>query len=308
MTTANFSYQSADGKTKTGELQLEHYALAERHNMRVSALVNERYADADPRFGTAFEQGARSLGIFTKGDPRYGIVPSTVREVLTGECMSKMSAIQLASSPSGGGTIVSPSNPVGGSTPASRLFFPETVMALTDMTLRSNYSREMQVFSGMLASDESIASEVYTQPVVDSTAPEGIRRAPVAQNSLVKNMVSITSSQTSKSILTEAVGLQISEQAQAHATIDLVGIIVARQFEAELKAKLWEDISRIVSGNLDAQQAAMTPVAGSTIDSGMTGGAITQAGWLKMLWDPTRKLQIDSMIMTMNDRAGRADE
>jgi hypothetical protein len=301
MTTANFSYIASDGSYKSGELRLEHYGIAEKHHMRVGQLINKVYPDAHPDFGTAFEQGARSLGIFTKGDPRLGIVPTTVRDIMTGECMENRGAIQLASSPSGGGTIVSPNNPIGGSTPASRVFFPEVVMQMTDMTLRSNYSREMQVFKGMLAMDDTIASEVYTQPVIDTSAPEGVRRTPWAQNTLPRNMVSISSSQTSKSIATEGVGLQISLQAQAHATVDMVGIIVARQFEAELKAKLWEDIASIVSGNLDAGQAAMTPVAGTTYDSAMTGGVITQKGWLKMLWDPQRKLQIDSLIMTMDD-------
>lgn len=304
MAAANFTYISTDGSFKEGELKLEHYALAEKHHMRVGQLVNKMYPDAHPGYGTAFEQGARSLGIFTKGDPKLGIVPTTIRDIMTGECMENRGAIQLATSansPSGGGTIVSPKSPRGESTPASRVFFPEVVLSMTDMTLRSNYSREMQIFEGMLAMDETIASEVYTSPVIDSSAPEGIRRSPWAQNTLPRQMVSISTSQTSKAIATEGVGLQISFQAQAHATIDMVGIIVARQFEAEMKAKLWEDISTIVSGNIDAGQTAMTPVLGSTYDSGMTGGVITQAGWLKMLWDPSRKLQIDSMMMTMSD-------
>ena len=301
MTTANFSYISSDGSFKEGELKLEHYGLAEKHHMRVGQLINKIYPDAHPEFGTAFEQGARSLGIFTKGDPKLGIVPTTIRDIMTGECMENRGVIQLASSPSGGGTIVSPNNPIGGSTPASRVFFPEVIMQMTDMTLRSNYSREMQIFHGMLAMDDTIASEVYTQPVIDISAPGGVRRSPWSQNTLPRNMVSITTSQTSKAIATEGVGLQISMQAQAHATVDMVGIIVSRQFEEELKAKLWEDIASVVSGNVDAGQAAMTPVAGTTYDTAFTGGVITQKGWLKMLWDPTRKLHIDSMIMTMDD-------
>lgn len=301
MAIAPFSYIGSEGRTKTGELKLEHYALAERHNIKTSQLINEVYADADPRYGSAFDQGARSLGIYTKGDPKYGITPTTLRDIMTGECMTRQSAVQMASSPSGGGTIVSPGGPVGSSTPASRVFFPEVVMAAMDEVLKSDYSQEMAIFNSMLASDESIASEVFTQPLINTTAPEGVRSMPMAQNSLPRNMVGITASQTSKAIATTSVGLQISDQALQHATVDLVAIILASQLEGEAKARLWEDLAAIVAGNVDAGQAALTPVAGTVYDSAMTGGVVTQKGWMKMLRDPSRKISIDSIICAMDD-------
>lgn len=301
MATAPFSYIGSEGRTKTGELKLEHYALAERHNIKVSQLINEVYADAKPEYGSAFEQGARSLGIFTKGDPKYGIVPTTLRDIMTGECMTRMSAVQMASSPSGGGTIVSPMNPIGSSTPASRVFFPEVVMAAMDEVLTSDYSQEMAIFNSMLASDESIASEVFTQPLINTSAPESVRSMPIAQNSLPRNMVSITASQTSKAIATTSVGLQVSDQALQHATVDLVAIILASQLEGEAKARLWEDLAAVVAGNVDAGQAALTPVAGTTYDSAMTGGVVTQKGWMKLLRDPSRKISIDSIMCSMDD-------
>jgi hypothetical protein len=301
MATAQFSYIGPEGRAKTGEFKLEHYALAERHNIHASQLINEVYSDADPRYGSAFEQGYRSLGIFPKGDKKYGITPTTIRDILTGECMQKASAVQMASSPSGGGTIVSPMSPIGTSTPASRVFFPEVIMAMIEETLSSDYSPEMAIFNSMLASDEGIASEVFTQPLINTTAPEGIRSMPMSQNALPRNMVSITASQTSKAITTNSVGLQISDQATQHATIDLVAIILASQMEGEAKAKLWEDLAAIVAGNTDAGQAALTPVAGTTYDSAMTGGVVTQKGWMKLLHDPSRKISIDSIMCTIDD-------
>jgi hypothetical protein len=301
MTTANFSYIDSQGRTKSGELKLEHYALAERHHIKTSQLINEVYADADPRFGSAFEQGARSLGIFTKGDPKYGITPTTIRDIVTGECMARQSAVQLATSPSGGGTIVSPMNPIGSSTPASRVFFPEVIMSMMEETLKSDYSPEMAIFNSMLASDESIASEVFTQPVINTTAPESVRSMPISQNALPRNMVSITASQTSKAIATTSVGLQIADQAMQHATVDLVAIILAAQMEGEMKAKLWEDLAAVVAGNVDAGQSALTPIAGTTYDSNMTGGVVTQKGWMKMLHDPSRTISIDSIICALDD-------
>jgi hypothetical protein len=191
--------------------------------------------------------------------------------------------------------------PVGSSTPASRVFYPEVIMTMMEETLKSDYSPEMAIFNSMLASDESIASEVFTQPVINTTAPESVRSMPISQNALPRNMVSITASQTSKAITTTSVGLQLSDQSLQHATVDLVAIILAAQMEGEMKAKLWEDLAAIVAGNADAGQAALTPVAGTAYDSAMTGGVVTQKGWMKMLHDPSRAISIDSIICTLDD-------
>lgn len=302
MAEAQFSYFSAStGKPATGVLRLEDYQLAERHGMRVSELVNAKYPDADPRFGTAFQQGMRSLGIFTKGDKEHGITKSTVRDVLTGECTQKLSAVQLASSPYPGGSIVSPNSPVGSSTPASRVFMPEVVMDIMVENLMSDYGPEMQALNGMLAMTDSIQSEIFTDVKINTSAPEAVKALPIAQNSLPRSMVSITSSQTSYAIQTMSVGLQISDQATANATIDLVGIILASQAEGQRKAKLWEDIASIVSGNTDTGHAALSVTDGTAFDSGMTGGVITHTGWLKMLNDPSRTVSYDSMMMTLDD-------
>lgn len=298
----NFSYIGAEGKAKTGELRLEDYALADRYNLKVSQLLNEKYSDADPRFGTAFQQGARSLGIYTKPDPKYGILPTTVKDILSGECMHRMSAVQMASSPSGGGIIVSPGGNQGpNSTPASRLWFPETVMDLAMENLRGDWSQEMSTFNSMLAMDQTIATEMFVQPYINTSAPEAVRSAPIGQNALPKNMISLTSSQTAKTITTNSIGLSISDQAMANTTIDLVGIIVASQMYGENLASLWENLSSIVAGNIDAGTTAMTPVDGTVYDSDMTGGVITHKGFLKMLNRPDRAMQYDCIIGTLDD-------
>jgi hypothetical protein len=178
---------------------------------------------------------------------------------------------------------------------------PEVIMAMMEETLKSDYSPEMAIFNSMLASDESIGSEIFTQPVINTTAPESVRSMPISQNALPRNMVSITSSQTSKAITTTSVGLQVSDQAMQHATVDLVAIILAAQMEGEMKARLWEDLAAIVAGNTDAGQAALTPIAGTVYDSAMTGGVVTQTGWMKMLHDPSRAISIDSIICALSD-------
>ena len=114
---AEFKYRDSSGNIQTGYMTLDDYRLASQNNMTASSIVNARHADADPNFGSAFEQGMKYLGIFPKGDRKYGIMPTTIRQIIDGTCSQQLSGFQLA----GGATIVSPKGHVGGSTPASRI-------------------------------------------------------------------------------------------------------------------------------------------------------------------------------------------
>jgi hypothetical protein len=293
-----FNYRDSSGNIKEGYMDLNDYRLAAEHNMKASALVNARHSDADRNFGSAFEQGMRYLGIFPKGDPAYGVQKTTIKQILDGTCMQMASGFQLA-----GGMIVSPKAPVGGSTPATRLFFPEIVLNFIEEELRADYGLEESAWNRMFAMNTSIQSEVWTQPLIKTTAPGEQDMRPIAQNTLPTNMVSITASQYSQALGAISIGLQISEQAQRDATVDLVGIIVREQAMGQRMRHLWRDLGRVVTGNPDAsdnalaQQGPLTPVVfKDTFDPTAPEGSITHAGYIKMLWDPSRIYNWNMMI------------
>lgn len=302
MSVAEFYYRSVDGDYKKGSLSLSDYELAERHSMRTSALINKKYPDADARFGTAFKQGMASLGIFPKAISDLGINATPLRDIATGECMNQRGAIELATtggSATVGNTIGAPSVPVGQSTPASRVFLPEVIMELVNEKLTEDFNPEIALFNRMIAMDTQIQSEIYTRPRIDVTAPREHANRPIAQNTLPRNMVSITTSQVSYAIPTVSVGLQISDQAMANATIDLVSTIMAQQTEAERFRNLWRDVGQVLSGNPDAGESALPVVNFTTFDSAAADGEITQTGWLNCLYDPTRRVNYDGIITTL---------
>ena len=280
---ATFKYRDSSGNIKEGYMTLDDYRLAADHNMRTAAVVNARHSDADPNFGSAFEQGCKYLGIFPKGDRKYGIMPTTIKHILDGTCTQQMSGFQLA-----GGTIVSPKGPIGGSTPASRLFFPEIVLGFIEEELQADYGVEEAAFNQMFAMNNAITSEVWTQPVINTTAPQAQDMRPIGQNQLPTNMVSITASQSSKALGAISIGLQMSEQAMRDATIDMVAIIVREQAMGQRMRHLWRDLNAIVVGNADAGESAITPTDFTDYDANAGAGEITHTGYLHMLWDPTR--------------------
>lgn len=294
---AEFKYVSDSGTVKTGEIQLADYALAQRFGMSLAGMVNKKYPDADPRYGSAFQQGQKSVGIYVKPDTGRGIMASTVQDIMDGNVADIQS--QMVGEGLRGTGIVSGSRQ--GDTPASRIFFPETVMQLMNEKLTEDYTEELRIWSNMVSATEVIASEQFTQPQIDVTAPRSERSTPIAQNTLPRNLISITSSQYTKSIITNSIGLQISEQAQARASVDLVTTILTQQSQGERFARLWEDIGYIFNGNVDAAQAALSTKAATDYDAAATGGVMTQKAWLLALYDPTRKVSYDSIICGINE-------
>lgn len=292
MALAKFNYATESG-IREGEFALEDYRKAAAHNMSASQYLAAKYSDADPQFGTVFEQALESLGVHLKDDLKRGIRATTVAEMLDG------TATQLAGETLvKGGIIVSPS--AQGTTPSTRVFFPETVLQIMNSKLIEDYSTEMAMFARMISGTETISTEQFTQPQIDVTAPRSERSRPISQNALPKTMVSITTSQYSKSVATNSIGLQISDQATQKSSIDLVGTIMAQQASGERFAKLWEDISEIVAGNTDAGQSALSATDLSSYDSNAGNGVITQLAWLKALYQPDRKVSYDSCITTLD--------
>ena len=304
---AEFKYRDSSGNIQTGYMTLEDYRLASDHNMRAAAVVNARHSDADPNFGSAFEQGMKYLGIFPKGDRKYGIMPTTIKAIMDGTCTQQLSGFQLA----GGATIVSPKGPIDGSTPASRLFFPEVVLGLVSSELEADYGAEETAWNSMIAVSSSITSEVWTQPVINTTAPQAQDMRPIGQNQMPANMVSITAAQTSKALGAISIGLQISDQAMRDASLDLVSIIVREQAMGQRMRNLWRNLNTVITGNSDAGETAITPTDFTDYDSTAGAGEITHSGYLKMLWSPDRIYSFDVMYgplesyLAIEKRTGR---
>ncbi len=296
MSVAKFNYYASGDVPKQGELAIEDYRRAADRGMSVANYMASKYPDADvTKYGSVFKQAQQNLGIYTKPDAERGILATTVSQMLKGDCQPQMAGESL----SGGGTgIVAPSQQ--GTTPASRVFFPETVLQIMNDTLYGNQDLESQVWASMLAGSETIGTEMFTQPKIDTSAPRAMDSNPISQNTLPKTMVSVTTSEVSKSIVTNSIGLQISDQALQRTSLDLLGIIFAQQAAGESQRNLWRDITSIKAGNLDTGDAALSVVDFDTYDSAATTGVVTQKGWLKFLWDPTRAIQIDSIICDLD--------
>lgn len=300
MSAGKFTYRNTAGNFVEGEISLHDYETAAKLGVRTAQVINAKYPDADPQLGTAWAQGKKSSGIFVHGDPEFGIPSTTIRDAMNGDCMRSAGLLSLA-----GNSIVAPSIPVGGSTPASRLFLPEILMELIEENLQADYGPEMNLFERLIADNLSIAGPVYTMPTIDSNSPSGPSGAdsrPIGQNMLPRNLVSITASQSSKTIASESIGLQISDQAAIYSSLSLVSLLLGKQMEGAKLRMLWADLARVVSGNVDSGESALTAVSFKTAyDSSAGAGEITHKGWIKALYQPDRIMNYNAAIMTIDD-------
>ena len=296
MAAGKFTYRNTSGNFVEGEISLQDYETAANLGVRTSQVINAKYPDADRQLGSAWEQGKKSVGIYEKGDKDLGIHSPTVRDIMNGECMRQGGLLQMS-----GGVIVAPSVPVGNSTPASRLFLPEVMLEMVEENLQADYGPEMTLFERLIADNLSIAGPIYTQPVINTEEPGLHDARPIAQNSLPRNLVSITASQSSRTVPVEAFGLQIADQATQLASIQLVSIILRKQMEGARLRMLWRDLAALVAGNVDAGETALTPVGVDTFDSSAGSGKLTQKAMLKILYQPDRIHQYDAVLCTMDD-------
>lgn len=284
---AQFNYINKAGETVSADVSLMDYKVAGKQNLNLSQFLQNKYgADADTvKFGSVFSQACQSVGIH-KPNAQLGIVSPTLAQVVGDISVS-------------GGSFTAPDG--SDSTPAGRIFYPELVMAIIREKLLESHESTLKGFDSMIALKETIASEMYVQPMIDTTAPESSFSEPMSQLALPKAMVSITASQIARNIQTKSIGIMISEQAMQYATLDLVGIAVAAQARGERVQNTFDNISAILNGDLDVGTSALTSVKAQTFDSSIVAaGVMSHKALLHMCFDEIKKRSINSMICDLD--------
>jgi len=294
---AKVSIINRAGERQQIDVSMDDYRQAAREGRSLSQHLEAKHgATADTaKYGSVFKQVAESAGIY-KEDYSRGLRSPRVGDIILGQAS--------------GGSIGSPDG--SDSTPAGRILFPEIILDTMREKLEVSEDDILAGWDSMIAYKESINSDIYVQPKIDTTPNEGTRSQVTSQLALPPSMVNITTSQVTKAIATNSVGLMISEQAMNHTTLDLVALAVAAQTRGERIALAYQGMSRLAAGDVDVGTAALTPTLLNTYDSAITqAGEVTQKAFLHLLYDDRKTLNIDSAIMSIDEylafegRAGR---
>lgn len=276
----------ADGDQSDVPVYLEDYQEAADNNMTFAEFFNQKYR-TKPGELSAFDQARVVTGLVESSD---GYRARPLGEVLGGKT-------ELS------GAIVRPDGSAR-NTPAGRFFFPAVFLQMAEETLREDNSSYTSAFLQMVATRIALTEQRYDQVLINYSRPRNTRSEVISQLAEPKKLLSITTSERSKSIPVWSLGMEISDQAMRAATLDLVRIAFREQAEAERAVRLEEDFMAIINGDPDhGEPGLMGQVLlanDPTLDPTLASGTISQKAWVKFLMRRWKIRTITHAVMSID--------
>jgi hypothetical protein len=201
--------------------------------------------------------------------------------------------------------------------PTSRILFPAFTMSAIEDKLRANDYGVVAQFNQMAATIDTINNERFERPILNFDKPEAARSKAISQLSEPASMLSITVSDKSWRITGKSIGLTISDQAMRNTPLDLVTLAMARQYETEMVEEVEQALLAFLNGDPDIDMPALSAVQGAvltaeSLDSTLSAnGTLSQAAWVKWLFNDNRKRTITHVItdlagaLAIENRSGR---
>lgn len=267
------------------------YEDARNAGLNVSQYLSQTYGDQtdEGAYGPVISQMMASAKMYLGTDLVSGLRSPSLREIATNN-------IQLGAITRDDGS--------NRNTPAGKLLFPEIIMRTMEATIRDDHGDHIRMFSDMIAVTETINGPNFDQPVINIPTAVG-RSKSIGQLALPDTMISISTGNVARKIATRSIGLQISDEAQAATTLQLVNIILSAQAREQRIGMVYEDIAAMISGDVDRNEASLSSlgltVAASTFDAASTNAAtFSHKAWLKYLRKDYRKRSITHVICDMD--------
>jgi hypothetical protein len=261
-------FYDAEGKLHKVEIDAGIYKAAYDANLSVPHYINKTYLDADPKVGSAFDQLCASEGLALPGKNPYGLRSATVAEVLDGT--SGLLGV------GGNSNSKDQGSPFGN---ASRILFPAAIVTLIEATNRKDYATDSIVFGDMVASEMSVPTENFIQPVINYDTVGGPTQAKaqrISQFAEAPNLIRFGTSERNRSLPTYGIGMEFSQQALRATTLDLVALTLNRYLMVEKDGRVYQYLSSIFSGDSDMNTGAVSAVTTTSLDATATGGVVVK--------------------------------
>ena len=287
--------KNSRGENVPVDLSVELYKDAAEAGLSLGQHLSNLYPTNAEKQGSPMAQLLEQCNIFVKSNKQFGIRASTMDDVLN----PKQAATAITRD----------------GIPASRLLFPAVILEIIEDKLSVDYATNPNGLTSMVAIDDSIQGDRWERPVINFSAPEAARAAPVAQLAMPNSMMTITASDKSMRIPSWAIGMEISEQALKSTTLDLVGLAVGRQAAVEGNERANGYILALLNGDIDNGMPALSSFPGKvqtavSLDATATTG-ISQKAWLTWLSQRSNKRTITHVVtdlagaMAIEGRAGK---
>lgn len=281
-----------EGNVEHVQIEASIYKEANDANLSVGQFLNKKFgAKVDASKGTAYQQILASEGLTLPGSNPFGLRAARLADVLDGT-----SGFQAA----GGANTRDSGTPFGS---ASRTLFPAAIVTMIEAQMDKDRVTDSVVFDEMVASNLSIGSENFEQPVInyDSTGgPQQTRSQRMAQLAEPAMVAKFTTSDRLRRLPVWSFGAEFSNQALKASTLDIVALTMARLMAVERDSHVYEYMSDIWSGDGDLNVGAISAVTTTSLDSTATGGVVTHKSWIKFLARNRKYRQITHVAGDIN--------
>lgn len=189
-----------------------------------------------------------------------------------------------------------------------RVFFPIFALSVMEASLRNNNSATMSAYNEMVSVRDSLDTDTFERPLIDFSAPEGVRSKAIAQLSEPTAMVRATLSSKIIKITGTSIGMEYSDQAARALSLELLMKGLTRQAEMEALERVQGYVLAFYNGDTDLGMAALSTVSGAvktaqSLDAAITtAGVLTQTAWVKFLFGGGKALKrtITHVITDLN--------
>jgi hypothetical protein len=201
---------------------------------------------------------------------------------------------------------------------AGRLVALPYLMDTLENKLTSSDYGIQALFNRKAAAIDTINGTKFDRPFLNFSRPESARSRAVTQLGEPASMLTLTTSDKSWKIAGSSIGMEISDEAAAATSLDIVSLSMTRQAEVEALERIEGQLLAFLSGDSDLDMAALSTVSGAVknaktaFDSSLTvAGTLSQKAWVNWLFYGSRVRRIDTVItdlagaLAIENRSGR---
>lgn len=251
--------------------------------LSVRQFINQKF-ETQAGLPETFKQMCASAGLRFKADEELGIPSANLAEIFD-------PSVEAAST--------STTQPA---VPDSRWLFLPALLTYIEDNLQGKQDKVTNALDSLVGYRKSVNKNRVEQPVISykkAGGPEDASWQYVGQNAAPPVMLSLTSSDVSRTIPTQAIGMEISMEALQSNSLDIVALTFARFYKMAGFKQWIENLNNILNGDPDATDTPMASCKSALASKKVThydstissAGVMTQAAWLKYLL-------ADSLYMT----------
>lgn len=264
------------------------------------AEINKKYIEADPKYGTAFDQFKASVGLIRpeRNNP-LGLRAANIGDIMDGKTGFSASNSQQNTSPFG---------------TAARAFVNIAIIQEVTSEVQKDRTTDMNTFDSMVALDITLDSEHFERPVIDYTTldgPEQTKASRVVQGATPPKMMFFKTAQRIHRIGAWNIGMEWTDQALKNTTLDYVALTMGHYLQVERDERVYRYLGDLFNGNNDLIANAVASVTSNSLDSNATGGVLTHKAWVKFLARNRKYRKITHLIcdidtyLKIESRTGR---